>query len=255
MAMAPQSAKAADVYYPDSDGKPVGETPLHRDNLLYLVAMLNLWFEDQPQVYVSGNMFLYYVRGDARRHVSPDVFVVRGIPKHTNPERRRYLLWEENKGPYLVIELTSESTRQEDFNRKMELYQDVLQVPEYFLFDPYADYLDPPLQGYRLVDREYQAIEPVAGRLPSEVLGMHLEPADGFLRVWDPSSGRWLLTPPEEHQALLQAEAQRLQAEAQRRQEAEARRQEAEARRQAEAEVERLRQEIEALRRQLPPSP
>jgi Uma2 family endonuclease len=249
-------ATAAEVDYPDSDGRPMGETPLHRDNLAYLVEMLRTWFENHPQVYVSGNMFVYYVPGNRLRHVSPDVFVVFGVPKHTTPERRRYLIWEEAKAPDVVIELTSESTREEDIDDKLPIYRDLIGVREYFLFDPYEEHLDPPLQGYRLVEGQYQRIDAVAGRLPSEVLGLHFEHADGYLRPYDPVLGQRLLTPPEEHHALVQAEAELQQAETQRQQAEAERQREVEARRQAEAEVERLRQELEALRRQLPgPNP
>lgn len=217
--------------YPDSDGRPMGETPLHIDNLAYLVQMLRIRFEHDPQVYIAGNMFVYYVPGNRLRHVSPDVFVVFGIPKSTTPERRRYLVWEEGKAPDIVIELTSESTREEDIDDKMQIYR-ILGVREYFLYDPYEEYLDPPLQGYRLVEGEFQPITAVTGRLPSSVLGLHLEPSEGFLRLYDPATQAWLPTPPEEHQALLQAE---------------------EARRHAETELQRLRQELDELRSRLPP--
>ena len=72
-------------------------------NMTDTITTLGFWFANDPQVYVSGNMFIYYVPGDRLRHISPDVFVVRGVPKL--PERRRYLVWEEGKGPDLVIEL------------------------------------------------------------------------------------------------------------------------------------------------------
>jgi Uma2 family endonuclease len=247
MATTSQSAALTAQDYPDSDGRPVGETPLHFDNLTYLVQILRFRYERDPQVYVAGNMFIYYVPGNRLRHVSPDVFVVFGIPKSTTPERRRYLVWEERKAPDVVFEMTSESTREEDIDDKMVIYRD-LGVREYFLFDPYEEYLDPPLQGYRLIEGEYQPIEAVAGRLPSSVLGLHVESSEGFLRLYDPATQTWLLTPPEEHQALLEAEAARQQAET-------ARQQEEEARRRAETEILRLRQELEDLRRRLPPQP
>ncbi|HEY7425747.1 MAG TPA: Uma2 family endonuclease, partial [Gemmataceae bacterium] len=136
-ATVPLARPISHVHYPDSDGRPMGETPLHADNLAYLVYMLRLWYEHNPQVFIAGNMFLYYVPGDHWKHLSPDVFVVHGIPKHTEPERRRYLVWEEGgKVPDVAIELTSESTRGEDINDKMTLYRDPLGVKEYFLFDP-----------------------------------------------------------------------------------------------------------------------
>ena len=168
----------------------------------------------------------------------------------------------------MVIELTSASTREEDMTDKRALYQDVLRVPEYFLFDPYEEYLHPRFQGYRLVEGHYRPIEPVDGRLPSEVLGLHLEAAGELLRLYDPSADGWLPIPPEVEEARKRAEAERAaeakarqRAEAGRAEEAKARQQaeaeraaEAKARQQAEAEVERLRRELEELRRKLPPT-
>ena len=71
MSTVPRSSAGAGVDYPDSDGKPVAETPLHRDNLLSLVHVIRHRLAADPNTYVSGNMFLYYVPGDKRRHVSP----------------------------------------------------------------------------------------------------------------------------------------------------------------------------------------
>src|SRR5207245_8707848 len=134
--------------------------------------------------------FVYYARGDARRHVTPDLFVSLDVPKVTVPRRQRYLLWEEGKGPDWVTELTSASTRDEDLDHKWALYQNVLRVREYFLFDPKGEFLDPPVQGNRLVDGVYRPIEVVNGRLPSEVLRLHLEADGELLRFWDPLTGQ-----------------------------------------------------------------
>jgi Uma2 family endonuclease len=210
----------------------MAETPLHRKNLADQIAVLDAWFADNPQVYVSGNMFVYYVRGDRLKHVAPDVFVVQGVPK--DKPRKTYRIWEEGKSLDAIIELTSQSTREEDEEDKFFLYRDVLKVPEYFLFDPYAEYLVPPLKGYRLIRRKYIPIEPVGGRLPSEVLRLHLEANGPELRLYDPAAGRWLPTPAER---IVEAETARQQAET--------------ARRQVEAENQRLRRELDALRRRL----
>jgi Uma2 family endonuclease len=209
--------------YPTSDGKPMAETDWHRELMVTLIQILKIYYSGVPLVYVSGNLLVFYVPGNKRRHVSPDVFVVKGVPGHNRPN---YLVWEE-KTLDLVIELTSSSTRSEDVKKKFQLYQDVLKVKEYFLFDPRLDYLDPPLLGYRLVRGKYQPIRPVHGRLPSKVLGLHLERDGDQLRLFDPATGQWLPTPQE---TAIQAEA----------------------RRQAEhVENERLRREVEGLRRQL----
>src|SRR5665213_544717 len=126
------------ITYPTSDGKPMAETDIHRRLMTELIASLQVFYSGDPLVYVSGNLLLCYEEGNRRKHVSPDVFVVRGVPKH---ERENYLLWEEGQSPRFVIELTSSSTRREDTNKKFELYRDVVKVREYFLFDPMGDYL------------------------------------------------------------------------------------------------------------------
>lgn len=129
------ASRPHDLEYPTSDGRPMAETDRHRDDMVDLIQTLKRYYAAEPNVYVSGNLLLYYVPGDKRRHVSPDVFVVKGIPKG---ERDYYLLWEEAKGPDFVIELTSASTRDEDLDERFRLYRDVLRVREHVLFDPWA---------------------------------------------------------------------------------------------------------------------
>ena len=235
-----------EIEYPTGDGRPVGETPLHFKNLTIAVQTLERHFEREPQVYVSGNMFVYYERGNRYKHVSPDVLVALGVPKEK--PREAYFIWEEGHGLDFVVELTSKSTEGEDRDDKMSIYRDEIMVPEYFLFDPKAEYLNPPLQGYRLRKGKYARIKMVAGRLPSEVLGLHLERDGAWLRFYDPAVGRWLPTPAE-RAAELEAERDRARAE---------RKRERTARKRAEAERERLSAELqdsstelERLRREL----
>ena len=70
-------------------------------------------------MYVSGNLLLYYQKGNPRAAVAPDVFVVLGV---SNADRSSYRLWEEPKGPDFVLEITSRTTYREDQGRKRELY-------------------------------------------------------------------------------------------------------------------------------------
>ena len=239
MATVPRAAvdDDRDIDYPTTDGKPMGETELHRDQMIDLIETLKDHFADDPDVYVSGNLLVFYERGNRRRHISLDVFAVRGVPKL--PRRDYYLIWREGKAPEMVIEVTSKSTRKEDQTKKRVVYRDVLKVAEYFLFDPTEDYLKPPFQGFRLVQGDYVPIKPVQGRLPSEVLGLHLERSGEELKLFDPTrTGRWLPTPRE------RAEAERQRAETESRR---AESEKAERVRMA-AEIERLRREIEALK-------
>ncbi len=208
------------IDYPESDGRPMAETDQHRDEMIRLIQLLKRFFAGQ-QVYVSGNLFLYYEQGNPNKAVSPDVFVVKDIEPHP---RRVYKVWVERKVPDVVFEVTSRKTRKEDTARKPDLYRQ-LRVPEYFLFDPTQDYLDPPLQGYRAVGERYEPIPSDAqGMLISEQVGLRLEVKDQHLILYRLDTGERLLTDAE----VLEAEA--------------------EARRAAEAEVTRLREELRRQR-------
>ncbi|HVA45300.1 MAG TPA: Uma2 family endonuclease [Pirellulales bacterium] len=240
-AISPSRRDDAEVFYPTGDSRPVGETPIHRDNLLIGVKVLDRHFAADPMIYVSGNMFVYYEKGNRRKHVSPDVFVAVGVPK--DKPRDAYFVWEEEHVPDVVIELTSKSTQGEDIDDKMSIYQDEMPVREYFLFDPKDEYLDPPLQGYRMSEGKLVPIEMANGRLPSEVLGLDLERDGEWLRYYDPVAGRWLPTPDEREAALeaaLAAERDRAEAERERL---------ATELKESGEELERLRRELEAWRR------
>jgi Uma2 family endonuclease len=200
MATLPQQRSAQAIEYPTTDGKPMAETELHLNNMVDTIQTLDDYFAQNPRVHVGGNLLLYYEEGNPRKHISPDVFVAFGIPKL--PLRDYYLVWKEGKAPDAVIEITSKSTKREDSKKKLEIYRDVLKVAEYFLFDPTQDYLKPPLQGFRSEGGDYVAIELVAGRLPSRVLGVHLERDGQQLRLFDPGTGKRLLTPREARQQL-----------------------------------------------------
>lgn len=196
--LSPSPAAPVDkTIYPSSDGRPLAETGIHCKNFVALLDILDRHFADDPWVYVWGNLFVYYERGNKRKHVTPDLFFVRGVPKNPDKPRDYFLCWEEGHTPDFVIELTSKSTRKEDVGKKKELYRDVLKVREYLLFDPLGDYLKPRLQGFRLRDGEYEPLNEIDGRLSSEVLGLHFEAEGVDLHVYDPASGQRLLTTPK----------------------------------------------------------
>jgi Uma2 family endonuclease len=255
-----------EVIYPESDGKPMAETDLHRDEMLNLISALAEHYREDPQVYVSGNLFVYYVEGDTRKKVSPDVLVVRGVRKG---RRRTYKIWEEGKAPEVVIEVSSGETHYEDLYAKRELYEE-LGVKEYYLYDPTGDYLPNHFLAYRRQRGQYREVKPKRGAWKSEVLGLLLKVEANRLRFYDTVTGARLLTPEEQAAARREAEAARREAEAARREaeaarrEAEAARQkaeternaaekaqeqEAQARRAAEAALERLRAELDRLKK------
>ena len=244
---------------PCDDGEPM-ETHRHRQQMELLIQSLEPWARSRGDTYVGGNMFLYFsneqLRGKDFR--GPDFFVVLGVSPR---ERKSWVVWDEEKGPDLIVELLSDSTRQVDKTENMRVYQDRLRVAEYFWFDPWNP---DDFAGFSLTDGRYRPLEPLApGRLPSPVLGLSLVHWDGvFSGVetrwirWATPDGRLLLTEAEAAKAEAEAAqseakvarsealAARARAEAAEVQaQAEARRvQESEARvRKAEAEIVRLR--------------
>lgn len=223
-------------FYPSSDGRPMAESDLHLQEMLYLIAALRIRYQEVADVFAGGNMLLYYVRGDRKACLAPDVFVVKGVSKRS---RLSYLLWKEGKAPSFVIEVTSKSTRNEDIEKKRDRYEQ-MGVEEYFLHDPLGEYLNPPLQGYRLKDGRYRRISPEPdGSLVSWTTGLRLRREGEHLRLIDLASNQPLLSFAEVW------EMSRRQAEDLRRRDEEiARRDEEIARR--DEEIARLRRELES---------
>jgi Uma2 family endonuclease len=204
-----------DVIYPDGDGLPMAESDATRDYLIYSVEALDSYFQNRPDVYVSGNLFVYYEQGNPKAVIAPDVLVVLGVEKKKRPS---YKVWDEqNKIPDFVLEITSKSTASEDRGTKKGLYA-YLGVKEYFQYDPTADYLKPPLQGFRLVEGNYL---PIPGRetnddlsIVSEVLGLELWlDTNGEMRFYSPATGEKLPSPKEMGQAKYLAEQAKYLAE------------------------------------------
>lgn len=227
---------APTIFYPESDGKPMAETDKHRDLMVDFIQMLQQHFRD-ALVYVSGNLLMYYEQGNPKKSVSPDVFVVFGVSKK---QRRTYLTWEEGKTPDFVLELASPSTFREDLRRKKALYESVLSVKEYYIYDPYGE-INPNFIGFRLTNGVYEEITFVDERLPSDVLNLELGEHGGILRLFDPSTEQWLQPPPE-RVGHAEERAQHAEERAQ---------QESVARQNIEAELAKALLEIEQLREKL----
>ena len=235
-----------EIEYPSSDGEPVAESSFQLIPLVYAFDALRRRYADREDVFVAADLLIYYQEGSLAA-VAPDVFVVFGAPNHL---RHSYQLWKEPKGPDLVLEITSASTKDRDQGPKREIYRE-LGVREYWQYDPTGDYLEPPLQGLELVGGTYQRLpmdELADGtlRLLSRVLGLEVREEAAGLRFYDPATRSYLLSSDEEQEHRQRAE-QDSQLEAAARRAAEARlHDEAAARRQTEA---RLHDESVARRR------
>ncbi len=195
----------------ESDEPPL-ESDLHRQQIDLLIRLLQHWWQDRQDFYITGNLTVYYnlQQLKSRDFRGPDVFVVLGAEKK---DRRSWAIWEEEgKYPNLVIELLSNSTARVDKGAKKILYQDVWRLPEYYWFDP--ETLE--LAGFHLVDSQYQPIEPTAaGSLPSQQLGLLLGIHEHKLR-WFTAEGELIPLPEEAERQKAEQERQRAEQERQR---------------------------------------
>ena len=226
--------ETADLY-PESDGKPMAETERHFRELLKNFNRIEDHFAHIPDVYVLGDMMMYYEEGNPRKSISPDIFVAFGIGRK---ERRIYKIWEEGKPPDFVLEFASKGTYRNDLTRKVRLYASI-GIPEYFVYDVDRRYLPTPLMGFRLIGDEYIEIPALAnGGLQSETLGLEFHVLEDSLGIYDPKAEAWLKTSAERAE---DAEGRAENAETRANHEANARHK-------AEAEVARLQAELERLK-------
>ncbi|MCJ2542785.1 Uma2 family endonuclease [Thermostichus vulcanus] len=192
----------------DSDEPPL-ESDLHRQQIDLLIRLLQYWWRDRQDFYISGNLTVYYNTEQlkTRDFRGPDVFVVLGTEKK---DRRSWTIWDEGgRYPNVVIELLSSSTAKVDKGAKKTLYQDIWRLPEYYWFDPHS--LE--LAGFRLVEGRYQEIPPdSAGYLPSEQLGLKLGIHAGKLR-WFTAEGQLIPLPEEAERQRAEQEYQRAEQE------------------------------------------
>jgi len=204
------------------DGEPL-ETNRHRIAMNVLIRSLKSGWTERQDIFVGGNMFVYYSGKQARNRdfKGPDFFVVLGVDN--NPERQGWVVWEEEgRYPDVIVELLSTSTAEVDKGTKKELYEQVFKTRDYFVFDPF----DPnSLLGWHLdLDRGYQALAPNSlGWLWCQSLGLWLGTWQGvvedntteWLRFYD-AAGNLVLLPEEAERQLASQERQRAEQERQR---------------------------------------
>lgn len=190
-----------EIIYPESDGKPIGETGFHVNATLSLFDVLLKFFYDEPEVLVAADLFLYYEEGNPEARKAPDIMVVKGVEKGHS---RVFKTWEENAIPCLIFEITYDATRFDEFHADSAKYDDLhvwyalyaaLGVHEYFIFDPDEERPESRFCGFRLRKGRYVPIPPEdsEGRRFSQELGTWVVPDGTNLRVIAPQTGSPLL--------------------------------------------------------------
>jgi Uma2 family endonuclease len=148
------------------------ESYAHLQQILILLQSLEWLWQDRNDYFAAANLSIYYSPNQKKSEDfrGPDFFVVLGTERRL--ERKSWLVWGEGgKYPDVIVEILSPSTAKIDRGEKKQIYQDIFRTPDYFWFDP--ETLE--LQGFRLMEGQYQAIEPTdRGWLWSDRLGLFL---------------------------------------------------------------------------------
>ena len=189
----PLLANEQETFYPESDGNPMAETDKHRDLINELIKTLQRHFENNPDIYVTGNILVYYVEGNINEAVAPDVMVCFDVQK---TDRNNYKIWEEQT-PSVVMEIASRSTWKIDRVDKRLLYE-TLGITEYFVFNPQYPKKLPALFGFRLSPKGfYEPLEINENRIFSQELGLDLVDTGATLRLFNPQTKELLPTTDE----------------------------------------------------------
>jgi Uma2 family endonuclease len=185
-----------------------------------LSATLRLTDVSRDRIFTGTDLNLYYDVKHPLWHKRPDWFVAIGVPRLYDGHdlRLSYVIWQEGVSPFVVVELLSPGTEKEDLGEtessegepptKWEVYEQILRVPYYVVFDRYRN----TLRAYKLNGAKYQALQIQDERIPIPELKLRLGVWQGeyqgitrpWLR-WMDSEGHWIETDSER---LEQAEQQ-----------------------------------------------
>ena len=150
--------KYPDIFYDEPDRE---DRVLQFPQLYRVIGILFEMYKDSPDVFATGDGFIFYDESDGNRRVGPDFLIAFGVDAVyiRDSKMPNYLVWEIGKVPDFVMEVASESTWRNDLGRKRDLYER-LGVQEYWRFDHNdGELYGQPLAGERLVDGVYQPYE------------------------------------------------------------------------------------------------
>ena len=175
------------------------------------------------EVLVASDLNLYYNLTHTSWYKRPDWFAVVGVPRlHEQRDLRlSYVFWQEGVRPIVAIEFLSPGTRDEDLGQRLQrgpqptkwqVYEQVLGIPYYVVFDRYTD----ELQVFQLEGNQYQQRTLIESRvwLPSLGLGIGLWQGEyrGLNRQWlrwHDAKGNWISLEAEQERQRADQERQR----------------------------------------------
>lgn len=155
---------------------------------------------DRDRVFSAIDLNLYYDVSHSNWYKRPDWFGVVGVPRlyEGRDMRLSYVIWQEQISPFVVVELLSPGTENEDLGQtvsqpgnpptKWQVYEQILRVPYYIVFSRYTD----RVQAFRLIGGHYEFVELTEERLPIPELELSLGLWRGSYKGIDRLWLRWL---------------------------------------------------------------
>jgi Uma2 family endonuclease len=176
------------------------------------------------EIFVASDLNLYYDPRHPLWHKRPDWFAVLGVSRlyEQRDLRLSYVVWQEGVHPFIVVELLSPGTEKEDLGQtlrdikqppgKWEVYERMLRVPYYVVFDRYKY----EFRAFKLHGGRYAEIALLDSRfwIPELELGLgvwrgqYQNVEQPWLRWYD-GTLNWVLTSTEQESQRAEQERQR----------------------------------------------
>jgi Uma2 family endonuclease len=179
---------------PEEPGLP-DEFHVIQPQLLRETCKLPTYSEND--IFIGTDINLYYDSRHTLWHKRPDWFMALGVPKASQQEDLRwsYVVWQEGVNPFLVVELLSPGTADDDLGNalrvinqppsKWEVYERILRIPYYVIFDRYDNHF----RVFQIVGARYQEVALTNSQFWIEELNLGLGVWEG---TYQGTSGHWL---------------------------------------------------------------
>lgn len=178
-----QFNREQEIIYPDSDGQPMADNTKQFRWIVTITEGLEWLFQNDPNVFVAGDLLWYPTEGNNVIRAAPDAMVIFGRPKG---DRGSYQQWKEgNIAPQVVFEVRSPGNTQTEMDKKLVFY-DRHGVEEYYLYDP--DKGD--LSGWLRTEERLDVIEQMLSWV-SPRLGIKFEMVGTELQLYRPDGEKF----------------------------------------------------------------